>query len=91
MNLCMQDIALQKLFPFQLLSALCNESMHLFLALHCSTYEPNEGNQNRTLRFFSGCILPVKGLGSPTNNFCPANFEKIILQRASKCFNYYKI
>jgi len=32
-----------------------------------------------------------KGLGSLTNNFCPANFEKIILQRASKCFNYYKI
>jgi len=30
-------------------------------------------------------------LGSLTNNFCPANFEKIILQRALKCFNYYKI
>jgi len=38
-------------------------------------------------------LLPLKdkGLGSLTNNFCPANFEKIILQRASKCFNYYKI
>jgi len=33
----------------------------------------------------------IKGLGSLTNNFCPANFEKIILQRASKCFNDYKI
>ena len=31
-----------------------------------------------------------KGLGSLTNNFCPANFENISLQRASKCFNDYK-
>ena len=36
------------------------ESMHLYLALHCSTYEPKEGNQNHTLGFFSRCILPVK-------------------------------
>jgi len=36
-------------------------------------------------------IMKIKGLGSLTNNFCPANFEKIILQRASKCFNDYKI
>jgi len=32
-----------------------------------------------------------KGLGSLTINFCTANFENIILQRASKCFNDYKI
>ena len=36
-------------------------------------------------------ICLFKRLGSLTNNFCPANFDKIILQRASKCFNYYKI
>ena len=34
---------------------------------------------------------PSKGLGSLTINFCPANFEKIVLQRASKCFNDNKI
>jgi len=32
----------------------------------------------------------MKGLVSLTNDFCPANFEKIIIQRASKCFNDYK-
>jgi len=36
------------------------ESMHLFLALHCSTYEPIIGNQNHSLGFFLRCILPVK-------------------------------
>ena len=35
--------------------------------------------------------LNIKGLGSLTNNFGPANFEKINLQRALKCFNDYKI
>jgi len=44
------------------------ESMHLFLALHCSTYEPNEDNQNNTLGFFSRCIVPVKFDSCMCNN-----------------------
>jgi len=35
--------------------------------------------------------IKVKVLGSLTNKFSPANFEKLILQRPSTCFNYYNI
>ena len=36
-------------------------------------------------------LIYSEGLGSLTNNFCPAKFEKFILQRASKFYNGYKI
>jgi len=37
------------------------------------------------------CGCEVKGLGSQTINFCPADMEKNILQRTSKYYNGYKI
>jgi len=51
----------------------------------------NRASNAKTSLSMQNDIIMLKGLGSLTNNFCPANFEKIILQRASKCFNDYKI
>jgi len=56
-----------------------------------SQYMLYESTGLEFIKFQCGFRSKVKWLGSLTNNFCPVNFEKIILQRASECFNDYKI